>query len=179
MERAGGVGAMRDRVQIVKFRKRAGILMAPNAPRGLTALNVQTVQNGLRGPNGRKGQTGILRNPEAGSSSLIRPRATLTKDPGLKIRKSQIRIKSVLKIIAKRTEYAAREAGLTKLAQTVLGRRQAKSQDRIQNLSRFAQKPNPMKGVQIRRNIKNQAREAHRALIAMIIPGQMVAASFV
>jgi hypothetical protein len=65
----------------------------------------------------------------------------------------------------------------------VISRLQAKSQDRvqnlIQNLGRFAQKPNPMKGAQISRNTKNQVREAHRAPIAVIIPGQMMAASFV
>jgi hypothetical protein len=73
----------------------------------------------------------------------------------------------------------------------VISRLQAKSQDRVQNLirnliqnlilnlGRFAQKPNPMKGAQISRNIKNQVREAHRAPIAVIIPGQMMAASFV
>jgi hypothetical protein len=108
---------------------------------------------------------------------------TLPKDPILKSRKSQIRIKSASKTIAKKTERMARGVGLMTAGLGVISRLQAKSQDRvqnlIQNLGRFAQKPNPMKGAQISRNIKNQVREAHRAPIPVIIPGQMMAASFV
>jgi hypothetical protein len=112
---------------------------------------------------------------------------TLPKDPILKSRKSQIRIKSASKIIAKKTERRARGVGLMTAGLGVISRLQAKSQDRVQNLiqnlilnlGRFAQKLNPMKGAQIIRNIKNQVREAHRAPIAVIIPGQMMAASFV
>ena len=176
MQRAGGERVMRDRAQSAKLRKRAGTLIMPSVQNELTTQNVQ---NGLRVRNGLRGQTGVLRNPEAENSSLIRPRVTLTKGPSLKSRKSQIRIKGALKIIAKRTECAARGASLMKLGQGALSLRRAKSQDQIQNLSRFVQKPNPMKGVQISRNIKNQVREARRAPIAVIIPGQMMAASFV
>lgn len=199
MQKAGGEKVTRDRAQSVNLQKRAGILImligvtARNVQNELTARNAQNVQSGLIGQIGligqlgQIGQTGVLQNLRAGSSSLIRQGVTLPKDPILKSRKSQIRIKSASKIIAKKTERRARGVGLMTAGLGVISRLQAKSQDRVQNLiqnlilnlGRFAQKPNPMKGAQISRNIKNQVREAHRAPIAVIIPGQMMAASFV
>lgn len=193
MQKAGGEKVTRDRAQSVNLQRRAGILIiligviARNVQNELTARNAQNVQSGLIGQLGQIGQTGVLQNLRAGSSSLIRQGVTLPKDPILKSRKSQIRIKSASKIIAKKTERRARGVGLMTAGLGVISRLQAKSQDRvqnliqnlIQNLGRFAQKPNPMKGAQISRNIKNQVREAHRAPIAVIIPGQMMAASFV
>jgi hypothetical protein len=203
MQKAGGEKVTRDRAQSVNLQKRAGILImligvtARNAQNELTARNAQNVQSGLIGQIGligqlgQIGQTGVLQNLRAGSSSLIRQGVTLPKDPILKSRKSQIRIKSASKIIAKKTERRARGVGLMTAGLGVISRLQAKSQDRVQNLirnliqnlilnlGRFAQKPNPMKGAQISRNTKNQVREAHRAPIAVIIPGQMMAASFV
>lgn len=196
MQKAGGEKVTRDRAQSVNLQKRAGILImlvgvtARNAQNELTARNAQNVQSGLIGQigqTGQTGQTGVLQNLRAGSSSLIRQGVTLPKDPILKSRKSQIRIKSASKIIAKKTERRARGVGLMTAGLGVISRLQAKSQDRVQNLiqnlilnlGRFAQKLNPMKGAQISRNIKNQVREAHRAPIAVIIPGQMMAASFV
>jgi hypothetical protein len=197
MQKAGGEKVTRDRAQSVNLQKRAGILImligvtARNVQNELTARNAQNVQSGLIGQLGQIGQTGVLQNLRAGSSSLIRQGVTLPKDPILKSRKSQIRIKSASKIIAKKTERRARGVGLMTAGLGVISRLQAKSQDRVQNLirnliqnlilnlGRFAQKPNPMKGAQISRNTKNQVREAHRAPIAVIIPGQMMAASFV
>ena len=200
MQKAGGEKVTRDRAQSVNLQKRAGILImligvtARNVQNELTARNAQNVQSGLIGQIGligQLGQTGVLQNLRAGSSSLIRQGVTLPKDPILKSRKSQIRIKSASKIIAKKTERRARGVGLMTAGLGVISRLQAKSQDRVQNLirnliqnlilnlGRFAQKPNPMKGAQISRNTKNQVREAHRAPIAVIIPGQMMAASFV
>jgi hypothetical protein len=206
MQKAGGEKVTRDRAQSVNLQKRAGILImligvtARNVQNELTARNAQNVQSGLigqigligqLGQLGQIGQTGVLQNLRAGSSSLIRQGVTLPKDPILKSRKSQIRIKSASKIIAKKTERRARGVGLMTAGLGVISRLQAKSQDRVQNLirnliqnlilnlGRFAQKPNPMKGAQISRNTKNQVREAHRAPIAVIIPGQMMAASFV
>ena len=200
MQKAGGEKVTRDRAQSVNLQKRAGILImligvtARNVQNELTARNVQSGligQIGLIGQLGQIGQTGVLQNLRAGSSSLIRQGVTLPKDPILKSRKSQIRIKSASKIIAKKTERRARGVGLMTAGLGVISRLQAKSQDRVQNLirnliqnlilnlGRFAQKPNPMKGAQISRNTKNQVREAHRAPIAVIIPGQMMAASFV
>lgn len=186
MQRAGGEKVTRDRAQSVNLQRRAGIpimligVIARNVQNELTARNAQNVQSGQIG---QIGQTGVLQNLRAGSSSLIRQKVTLPKDPILKSRKSQIRIKSASKTIAKKTERMARGVGLMTAGLGVISRLQAKSQDRvqnlIQNLGRFAQKPNPMKGAQISRNIKNQVREAHRAPIAVIIPGQMMAASFV
>lgn len=190
MQKAGGEKVTRDRAQSVNLQKRAGILIMLI---GVTARNAQNVQSGLIGQIGligqlgQIGQTGVLQNLRAGSSSLIRQGVTLPKDPILKSRKSQIRIKSASKIIAKKTERRARGVGLMTAGLGVISRLQAKSQDRVQNLiqnlilnlGRFAQKLNPMKGAQISRNTKNQVREAHRAPIAVIIPGQMMAASFV
>lgn len=203
MQKAGGEKVTRDRAQSVNLQKRAGILImligvtARNVQNELTARNAQNVQSGLIGQIGligqlgQIGQTGVLQNLRAGSSSLIRQKVTFPKDPILKSRKSQIRIKSASKTIAKKTERMARGVGLMTAGLGVISRLQAKSQDRVQNLirnliqnlilnlGRFAQKPNPMKGAQISRNTKNQVREAHRAPIAVIIPGQMMAASFV
>ena len=186
MQKAGGEKVTRDRAQSVNLQRRAGILImligviARNVQNELTARNAQNVQSGQIG---QIGQTGVLQNLRAGSSSLIKQKVTLPKDPILKSRKSQIRIKSASKTIAKKTERMARSVGLMTVGLGVISRLQAKSQDRvqnlIQNLGRFAQKPNPMKCAQISRNIKNQVREAHRAPIAVIITGQMMAASFV